>query len=169
MSKSAAKPGKRLRNPRLQKILKQKLATHDPADGLLGAASFYGYGFQGRRVASGERFDVRALTAASNRFPVGTWLAVNRLSNGRCVAVRVNDRMHASHRLRVVDLSRSAAEQLDMLRDGVVLVRVRALAHPPASGECPPDASETPPLSPDTLAELELPGAENAALPGFPH
>ncbi len=92
--------------------------------GLHGEASFYGNGFKGRRTATGERFDPRRFTAASNRFPLGTRLAVLRPDNGRCALVRVNDRMHSKHRRRIVDVSRGVAEHLGMLRAGVVVVRV---------------------------------------------
>lgn len=92
--------------------------------GLHGQASFYGRGFQGRKTSTGERFDSRQFTAASNRFPLGTMLAVRRLDNERCAIVKVNDRMAAGHRRRVIDVSRGVAEYLDMVRAGVVLVRV---------------------------------------------
>lgn len=92
--------------------------------GLRGKASFYGKGFHGRRTATGETFDLRGFTAASNRFPLGSWVAVRRLDNDRCAVVKVNDRMHASHRRRIIDVSRGVAEYLDMVRAGVVLVRV---------------------------------------------
>lgn len=95
--------------------------------GLHGHASFYGHGFQGRKTSTGERFDVQQFTAASNRFPLGTMVAVRRLDNDRCAIVKVNDRMHAKHRKRVIDVSRGVAEYLDMIRAGVVLVRVAAL------------------------------------------
>lgn len=98
--------------------------------GLHGVASFYGHGFQGRKVASGERFDVQKMTAASNHFALGTWLAVRRLDNDLCVIVRVNDRMRA-HRTRIIDLSRGAAERLNMISAGLVLVRAKPLAGPP--------------------------------------
>jgi rare lipoprotein A len=94
--------------------------------GLHGSASFYGHGFQGRRTASGERFDVRDFTAASNHFPLGTLVAVRRLDSERCAIVKINDRM-AWHRRRIIDVSRGVAEYLDMIRAGVVLVRVAAL------------------------------------------
>lgn len=97
--------------------------------GLHGEASFYGQGFKGRRTASGERFDPRRFTAASNRFPLGTRLAVLRPDNGRCALVSVNDRMHRKHRRRIVDVSRGVAEHLGMLRAGVVVVRVMPLPH----------------------------------------
>lgn len=95
--------------------------------GLRGSASFYGQSFQGRRAATGERFDMRAFTAASNRFPLGSWVAVQRLDNGRCAIVKVNDRMHARHERRIIDVSRSVANYLDMIRAGVVMVRVAPL------------------------------------------
>jgi rare lipoprotein A len=95
--------------------------------GLHGHASFYGQGFKGRRTATGERFDPRQFTAASNRFPLGSRLAVLRPDNGRCAVVRVNDRMHTKHRRRIVDVARGVAEHLGMLRAGVVVVRVAPL------------------------------------------
>lgn len=99
--------------------------TAPPPPGVVeGLASFYGGKFHGRKTASGERYDKLALTAATNRFPIGSLLAVQRPANGHCVVVRVNDRMHGRHKLRVVDLSKGAAKSLEMLRAGVVKVRV---------------------------------------------
>ncbi|HXE40415.1 MAG TPA: septal ring lytic transglycosylase RlpA family protein [Azonexus sp.] len=94
---------------------------------LHGHASYYGSGFQGRKTSTGERFDSRQFTGASNRFPLGTMVAVRRLDSERCAIVKINDRMAASHRRRVIDVSRGVAEYLDMLRAGVVLVRVAKL------------------------------------------
>ncbi|MBS1140534.1 MAG: Rare lipoprotein [Proteobacteria bacterium] len=99
----------------------------DESPGLHGLASFYGKGFQGRKTSTGERFDIRQFTAASNRFPLGTMLAVRRVDNERCAIVKVNDRMHAKHRKRVIDVSRSVAEYLGMINAGVVFVRVAPL------------------------------------------
>ena len=95
--------------------------------GLRGQASFYGQGFHGRKTSTGERFDVKQFTAASNRFPLGSTVAVRRLDNDRCAIVKVNDRMHAKHRRRVIDVSRGVAEYLGMIQAGVVLVRVAPL------------------------------------------
>ena len=95
--------------------------------GLRGQASFYGRGFQGRKTATGERFDFQAFTAASNHFPLGTMVAVRRLDNDRCAVVKVNDRMHAKHRRRVIDVSYGVADYLEMIRAGVVMVRVAPL------------------------------------------
>ena len=96
--------------------------------GLHGKASYYGTGFQGRKTSTGERFDVRQFTAASNHFPLGTMVAVRRVDIDRCAIVKVNDRMHTKHRQRVIDVSRSVAEYLDMLRAGVVLVSVAPIS-----------------------------------------
>lgn len=113
--------------------------------GVHGAASFYGHAFQGRRTASGETFDVREFTGASNRFPLGSKVAVYRPDTEACVIVRINDRM-AGHRKRVIDLSRSAAEALGSLRSGVAIVRVARLdpAHAAAlfAGEGEGDARQ---------------------------
>jgi len=103
--------------------------------GLRGVASFYGKGFQGRKSASGERFDHRKMTAASNRFPLGTWLAVRRLDSDLCVVVKVNDRMHAKHRVRIIDLSRGAAERIKMISAGLALVRAVPLSGAPESDD----------------------------------
>jgi len=91
-----------------------------------GHASYYGANFNGRRTASGERYDPRKFTAAHKSLPLGTVIRVTRLQNGNdgpSVEVRVNDRCGCTHG-RVVDLSRVAAERLHMLNAGVVPVRV---------------------------------------------
>ncbi len=105
----------------------------DDRPGLHGQASFYGKGFHGRRTSTGERFDVKQFTAASNHFPLGSLVAVRRVDDDRCAIVQINDRMHARHRRRVIDVSHAAAEYLGMLRAGVVFVRVAPLK---ADGAC---------------------------------
>lgn len=92
-----------------------------------GVASFYHNKFHGRTTANGERYDRRELTAAHRDFPFGTWLRVVSMDNGNEVIVRVNDR-GPFVRSRIIDLSRAAAEQLDMLHDGLMRVRVEVLA-----------------------------------------
>lgn len=109
-----------------------------------GLASYYGKTkrFHGRPTASGERFDPALHTAASNLFPLGTWVAVKRRDTGHCTVVRINDRMHARHRERVVDLSLAAAKVLDMMAAGVVAVEVLPLAilSDVRPGECPQES-----------------------------
>lgn len=89
-----------------------------------GKASWYGPGFQGKRTASGERFDMNALTAAHRTLPFGTRVRVRNLRNGREVVVRVNDRgPHVND--RIIDLSKAAAAALDLVQAGegpVVLI-----------------------------------------------
>ena len=116
------------------KILQAELADEDTI-GLRGHASFYGHGFQGRKTSTGDRFDVKQFTAASNLFPLGSMVAVRRLDNDRCAIVKVNDRMHAKHRRRVIDVSRGVAEYLGMIQAGVVLVRVAPLKTDAANKE----------------------------------
>ena len=82
-----------------------------------GGASWYGGGFHGKRTASGERFDMYALTAAHRTLPFGTLVRVHSLVNGRNVDVRITDRGPFS-RNRVIDVSRAAAEELGMLGAG---------------------------------------------------
>ncbi|MDP8224805.1 MAG: septal ring lytic transglycosylase RlpA family protein [Candidatus Lernaella stagnicola] len=89
-----------------------------------GIASWYGERFQGRRTASGEPFNYHKLTAAHRSLPFGTYVEVQRVDNGRSVVVRINDR-GPFVRGRIIDVSKAAAERLDMLRAGVVEVRIR--------------------------------------------
>lgn len=83
-----------------------------------GQASWYGPRFHGRRTASGERYDMYALTAAHKTLPFGTLVRVRSLLTGREVEVRINDRGPFSAG-RVIDVSRAAAETLGMLGLGV--------------------------------------------------
>lgn len=100
---------------------------------LRGSASYYGKTkkFQGRRTASGERFDAKVFTAASNRFPLGSWVAVRRPGTDHCVVVWVNDRMHSRHQVRILDLSLAAAQAIKMVSAGVVPVQARQLRGAP--------------------------------------
>ena len=130
--KQSAKHKARQSNPSSAVVAESEVGSADLVEsgdgqGLRGQASFYGKGFHGRKTSTGERFDARLFTAASNNFPLGTQVAVRRLDNDRCAIVKVNDRMHAKHRRRVIDVSHGVAEYLDMVRSGVVLVRVAAL------------------------------------------
>lgn len=91
-----------------------------------GNASYYGDRHHGNKTASGERFDQHALTAAHRSLPFGSQVLVTNLNNGKTVVVRINDRGPYA-RGRIIDLSRKAAEQIDMIRAGVVPVRVQQL------------------------------------------
>jgi rare lipoprotein A len=91
-----------------------------------GKASYYGARHHGNKTASGERFDQNALTAAHRSLPFGSRVLVTNLRNDKSVVVRINDRGPYS-KGRLIDLSHKAAAQIDMLRAGVVPVRVEAL------------------------------------------
>lgn len=97
-----------------------------PTRGLSGLATWYGKPFHGRRTASGERFDMRQLTAAHRSLPFGTRVRVTNLKNQRQVVVRISDRGPYG-KGRVIDLSKAAAGQLHMLRSGVVPVKIEVL------------------------------------------
>ena len=90
---------------------------------LSGIASWYGRPFHGRRTASGERYNMNAMTAAHRTLPFGTWVRVERRDNGRRVQVRINDR-GPFIKGRVIDLSREAARRLGIQGKGVVPVRL---------------------------------------------
>lgn len=91
-----------------------------------GTASYYGKAHHGKRTASGERFNQNALTAAHRTLPFGTRVKVTNLDNGRSVVVRINDRGPFG-RGRIIDVSKAAAEQLNMLRSGTAPVRLEGL------------------------------------------
>lgn len=92
-----------------------------------GMASWYGARHHGKQTASGERFDQHALTAAHRSLPFDSRVRVTNLNNDKSVVVRINDRGPFA-KGRIIDLSQQAAERLDMLRAGVVPVRVQQLA-----------------------------------------
>jgi len=91
-----------------------------------GIASWYGNEYHGRTTASGERFDENQLTAAHRTLPFGSVVRVKNLKNGQTVKVRINDR-GPFVRGRIIDVSKRAAHELGMLRDGVVPCRVEVL------------------------------------------
>jgi rare lipoprotein A len=98
-----------------------------------GAASWYGDQFNGRPTATGERFDMHALTAAHKTLPLPGLVEVTNLANGRRIVARVNDRGPFVDG-RIIDLSRGSAEALGMLQAGVGEVRVRYLGRAPRVG-----------------------------------
>lgn len=91
-----------------------------------GEASYYGDQFSGRKTASGELYNPRALTAAHRELPFGTVVRVVRSEPPGVVYVRITDR-GPFRRGRVIDLSRAAAEQLQMIRAGVIPVRAEVV------------------------------------------
>jgi len=99
-------------------------------EGQSGLATWYGKQHHGGPTASGERFNMHALTAAHRTLRFGSQVRVENLRNGLSVVVRVNDRGPYG-RGRIIDLSHAAAQRLDMLQAGVVPVRLQLLSVPP--------------------------------------
>jgi rare lipoprotein A len=89
-----------------------------------GYASFYADKFEGRKTANGEIFNQSKLTAAHKKLPFGTQVMVTNLANGRSVQVRINDRGPFVSG-RIIDLTKAAAKEIDMLGAGVARVRIR--------------------------------------------
>lgn len=94
---------------------------------LRGRASYYHDSLAGNPTASGEPYDPRRRTAASRTLPFGTRLRVTRVDTGATTTVRVNDRGPFGDRRRILDLSRRAAEDLDMIRAGVIRIRAEII------------------------------------------
>ncbi len=99
-----------------------------------GEASWYGPPYHGRRTASGEVYDMYQMTAAHQTLPLGTWVAVENLANGRVADVRINDRGPFVGR-RILDLSYAAARMLGAVGPGVIPVRLRVFGLPAAGSE----------------------------------
>jgi len=118
-----------------------------------GIASWYGPTFYGKYTANGELYDGNALTAAHRTLPMPVNVRVTNLKNGKSIIVRVNDRGPYA-RGRIIDLSRHAAELLDVVQTGTAPVRVTYLNRADLQGGAPPP--------PDTPPEIA------AALPAAP-
>lgn len=86
-------------------------------------ASYYADKFHGRKTSNGETFNMYALTAAHKTLPFNTKVVVTNLSNGKNVTVRINDRGPFIAG-REIDLSKAAAEKLDMIKSGTAKVKI---------------------------------------------
>ena len=95
-----------------------------------GVASWYGPGFHGRATASGERYDMSAMTAAHPTLPFGTLVEVRNLENGAVARVRINDR-GPFKKNRIIDLSHAAAHAIGMLGPGTAVVELVAVGLDP--------------------------------------
>ncbi len=88
-----------------------------------GIASYYADKFVGRQTASGEIYDNNSFTAAHRKLPFGTLLKVTNLENGKIVIVKVNDRGPYAYG-RIIDLSKAAAQEIDMIKNGLAEVMI---------------------------------------------
>lgn len=116
---SAASP-----DPAMEEAGKAKKETIDPM--LKGVASWYGPRFNGRLTASGERFNMYAMTACHPTLPFGTVVRVKDMENLRTVVVRITDRGDLMPG-RVIDLSYEAATRLHMVQNGLAPVTIEVL------------------------------------------
>lgn len=92
----------------------------------VGIASWYGKKFNGKKTASGEKFDMHKLTAAHRSLPFGTKVRVENLANGKVVVVRINDRGPFA-RGRIIDLSYAAAKKIGIIKAGCAKVKIRVV------------------------------------------
>lgn len=131
-----------------------------------GIASWYGKKFHGRRTASGETYNMYAMTAAHKTMPLPSYARVRNPANGREIIVRVNDR-GPFHKGRIIDLSYTAALKLGVL-NGVAPVEVERITHAQIrSGAWRRDGQAEPP--PETVApEIEVTASAEPGEPSEP-
>ena len=91
-----------------------------------GVASYYAEAFHGKKTSSGEKYDMHDLTCAHRWLPYNTQVRVTNLTNGRSVVVRVTDRGPWKH-TRLIDISKGAAKELDMIRSGTARVAIEVV------------------------------------------
>ena len=113
-----------------QDLVKDKVTVQQDDKGKpiieqIGEASFYGSGFQGKKTATGEKFNQNDKTAAHPTLPLGTKATITNLDNGNSVDVKINDRGPYVKGCDI-DLSKGAAKELGMTKDGVVPVKIEA-------------------------------------------
>ena len=103
-------------------LAKTTTSNTEPKPYQIGSASWYGKKFHGKETASGDDFNMFELTAAHRQLPLGTYVKVTNLHNGKWIIVRINDRgPYVGH--RIMDLSYGAARMLDFHK-GVEKVRL---------------------------------------------
>lgn len=98
------------------------------SDMLHGVASWYGPVFNGRVTASGERFNMYAMTACHPSLPFGTKVRVVNLVNHKSVVVRITDRGYLYDNHRIIDLSYGAARKIGMTKEGLAQVRLEVIS-----------------------------------------
>ena len=126
-----------------------------------GIASWYGKEFEGRPTASGEIFDPGQFTAAHINLPFGTILTVTNLQNKRQVTVKINDRGPFVS-ARIIDLSRAAAEVLDMIATGtapVLIERAQTTTLGPVAGAAAPVITVAEPSATSDIPDINVAGS----------
>jgi rare lipoprotein A len=133
-----------------QDLVKDKVSVKTTPDGepvieQTGEASRYAKNFQGKKTANGEKFDQKKRTAAHPALPLGSKATVTNLENGKSVDVTINDR-GPYVKGRDIDLSPSAAKELEITKQGVAPVKIEAQLPPTEESKATDDskASEKP-------------------------
>ena len=101
-------------------------STKNNTKTLYGQASFYSQKFEGKKTASGQIFKHKKFTAACNTLPLGTFIKVTNLKNGKTVVVQTNDRLHVKTK-RLIDLTLAGAKRLGFVASGLTKVKVEVL------------------------------------------
>ena len=114
-----------------------------------GIASYYADKFVGRTTANGEIYDHEGLTAAHRTLPFGTRVRATRIDapDQPSVVVRINDRGPFKGG-RIIDLTKTAARRLDMIRDGLAEVRLEVVSYPAGTAPAAQESSGAPPPQP---------------------
>ena len=92
-----------------------------------GFAIYYSDQLVGRPLANGEKYDSKVLSAAHRTLPFGTMVKVTNLKNDKSTVVKINDRGPHGSKANIIDLSRRAAEEIDMIKDGKAKVRIEVV------------------------------------------
>src|SRR5690606_15659747 len=111
-------------------LLAKEYAGKKSLETLSGKATYYADSLAGNSTASGEVYDPKEHTAAHKKLPFGTVVRVVREDTSAVTYARINDRGPFGEKDRIIDLSRAAAEELDMMKAGVVSVRVEVVDKP---------------------------------------
>ena len=98
----------------------------------VGIASWYGPSFDGKKTSNGEIYNMNGYSAAHKNLPLPSFLKVTNLSNNKSVIVRVNDR-GPFHSNRIIDLSKGAAQAIDVIRPGTAKVKIELIKTVPTS------------------------------------
>jgi rare lipoprotein A len=114
--------------PSAEEAAKAEKAAIKRGDRLHGIASWYGAVFQGRKTASGEQYDMYAMTACHPTLPFGSLVKVINHFNHRSVVVKITDRGDLVDEDRIIDLSYGAAEKLAMTKSGLAKVDLQVLS-----------------------------------------
>lgn len=123
-----------------------------------GEASYYADKLAGNKTTSGEKYDPKKLTAAHRTHPFQSILKVTNLGNGKVVFVRVNDKGPHGKKTRIIDLSKAAAEKIDLVKSGVAQVKVELVGQGSAGKD--PDQSE--PAKKDVATKKDIPAKTDA-------